>query len=83
MTEPITGRDLIDAGLPQGKWFKEALAAANGAVQQGESRERAMEIAARFRPAPATPLKAPGTTPFFENIEAATPAELDLSLIHI
>ena len=77
MTEPITGRDLIDAGLPQGKWFKEALAAANGTLQQGESRERAMEIAAQFRPPPVTPLKAPGATPFFENIEAATPAEQD------
>jgi tRNA-splicing ligase RtcB len=70
MTEILSGQDLIDAGLRQGKWFGRALAAANDVLERGGSRDEALEVARGFEPAPAVPLHAAGSLPFFANIEA-------------
>jgi tRNA-splicing ligase RtcB len=70
MTEILSGQDLIDAGLRQGKWFGQALAAANVVLEQGGTQADAFAVALSFQPAPSVPLHAPGTVPFFANIEA-------------
>lgn len=75
MTITISGQDLIDAGLRQGRWFKPALEAANSAIAQGESFNAALAIAAGFAPPPALALREPGELPFYANIEAETPEE--------
>ncbi|BCB22050.1 RtcB family protein [Bosea sp. ANAM02] len=75
MTITISGQDLIDAGLRQGRWFKPALEAANSAIAQGESFNAALAIAAGFAPPPALALRTPGALPFYANIEAETPEE--------
>ena len=73
MTEIMSGQDLIDAGLPQGKWFGEALRAANAVLEQGGSHDEAMEVARSFLPPPAAPLRARDALAFFANIEADGP----------
>ncbi|MCH9809362.1 MAG: RtcB family protein [Alphaproteobacteria bacterium] len=75
MTETITGKDLINAGMRQGKWFKPALEAANAALANGGSIEVAIAAAKEFEPAPTTPLRAAGELQFHENITAETPDE--------
>ena len=75
MTEILSGQDLIDAGLRQGKWFGRALAAANAVLEQGGSQAEALDVARGFEPAPSIRLHAPNTVPFFSNIEADSPEE--------
>lgn len=76
MTETLSGQDLIDAGLRQGKWFGRALQAANAALEQGQSLEKALELARSFEPAPTIPLLASGALPFYSNIEAENDDEV-------
>lgn len=45
MVEVLSGRDLIDAGLAQGKWFGKALAEANAVLERGGSMDEAMNVA--------------------------------------
>ncbi len=75
MSETLTGKDLIEAGMTQGKWLGEALTAARKALSDGSTRQDALALAMTFQPPAALPLKAPGASPFFENIEAETEDE--------
>ncbi len=75
MTEVLSGQDLIDAGIRQGKWFGRALAAGNAVLEKGGSFEEAIAVARSFEPPPAAPLYEVGTVPFHLNIEAETPEE--------
>lgn len=75
MTEVLSGQDLIDAGVRQGKWFGRALAAGNALLEKGGSFEEAIAVARAFEPPPATPLLLAGAVPFHLNIEAETPDE--------
>ena len=75
MTEILSGQDLIDAGMPQGKWFGKALAAANAVLDSGGSQGDALEAARAFAPPPALPLHAAAAMPLHLNIEAETPDE--------
>ena len=76
MIEVLSGQDLIDAGLRQGKWFGRALSAANDALEQGRTREEAFAVARGFEPPPALGLHQPGAVPFFSNVEADSPDEV-------
>ncbi|MFI0843313.1 RtcB family protein [Mesorhizobium sp. IMUNJ 23232] len=75
MTETMSGQDLINAGLAQGKWFGKALVAANAVLERGGSLDEALETARGFAPPPSTPLRIAGQLPFHVNIEAETPDE--------
>ncbi len=75
MTEILSGQDLINAGMRQGKWFGKALQAANAELQRGGSADDALAAARTFEPPPATPLRPAGAVSFHENIEAETPDE--------
>jgi tRNA-splicing ligase RtcB len=75
MTEILSGQDLINAGLRQGKWFGQALMAANEVLERGGTQAEALAVAESFQPPPAMPLHAPGAVPYFANIEADSPDE--------
>ena len=75
MSETISGQDLIDAGLRQGKWFGPALAAANTVLAQGGTQAEALDVARGYEPPPTIRLHAPGAVPFFSNIDADTPED--------
>ena len=75
MTEILSGQDLIDAGMQQGKWFGKALAAANAVLENGGSQGDALEVARAFAPPPALKLHAADSMPLHLNIEAETPDE--------
>jgi len=70
MTEIVSGQDLIDAGMHQGKWFAQALVAANAVLEKGGSHQDAIEAARAFAPPPAMPLHASGALPLHLNILA-------------
>lgn len=70
----ITGRDLIEWGYPQGKWFGAAIAAANDAVANGRDPHEAIK---GKMPPPVTPLRASGSRPYFLNIRAEEPVEAE------
>lgn len=70
MSKVVSGQDLIDAGLRQGRWFAQALTAANAVLERGGSLDEALGVARGFAPAPAMPLQAAGGVPFHVNIEA-------------
>ncbi|PSJ57665.1 RNA-splicing ligase RtcB [Mesorhizobium soli] len=72
----MSGQDLIDAGMAQGKWFGKALSAANAVLERGGSFEQALETARGFAPPPARTLHASDAVPFHMNIEAETPEEM-------
>lgn len=76
MTEVMSGQDLIDAGMRQGKWFGEALVAANAILESGGSQEEALVVARGYEPPPPVALRGMGDVSFHENIEAETPEEL-------
>lgn len=75
MYETIKGRELIAAGLPQGKWFADAIAAANAVLERGGAREAAVSAALAFAPPPPLALREADALSFHANIEAETPAE--------
>ncbi|MCG7507738.1 RtcB family protein [Mesorhizobium retamae] len=75
MVEVLSGQDLIDAGLAQGKWFGKALAAANAVLEGGGSMDQAMQVAQGFAPPPVIAPHPAGSVPFHVNIEAETPEE--------
>lgn len=70
---PITGRDLINWGYPQGSWFGAAIAAANEALSSGRDPHEAIKAA---MPPPSIPLRA-AALPYFLNIRAEDEAEAD------
>jgi RNA-splicing ligase RtcB len=77
MVEIVSGQDLIDAGMPQGKWFRPALDAANKVLNDGGSMSAAMATALAFRPAPTVPLKTDGDVEIYSNIRAENVFEQD------
>lgn len=77
MKDVISGQDLIDAGFTQGNWFRHALAAANAVLRDGGSFADGIASAKAFAPGPTIPLKVPGATPFFMNIESDNDDERD------
>ncbi|GGA94979.1 RNA-splicing ligase RtcB [Brucella endophytica] len=76
MIETLSGQDLIDAGLLQGKWFRDALDAGNAVLRSGGSREAALAAALEYQPAPTLPLKGAGDIDIHVNIRAENAAEL-------
>jgi RNA-splicing ligase RtcB len=70
MIEVMSGQDLIDAGMPQGKWFRPALEAANKVLGDGGSNADALAAARAFQPAPTLPLQHAGDVPIHVNIRA-------------
>lgn len=77
MTKIISGQDLIDAGLSQGAWFREAIEASNAALRQGATFDEALSTARGFQPKPALELRTAGDIPIHANIRAETPFEQD------
>ena len=70
MVEVLSGQDLIDAGMAQGKWFRDALDAGNEVLARGGSHDEAIATARGFEPPPAILLHAQGAVPYHVNIEA-------------
>lgn len=70
----ITGKELIEAGVPQGRWFGKALAEAEAALAQGATREAAVAAALAVVPRELK-LHPAGMLPFHVNIEAETADE--------
>lgn len=75
MTEILSGQDLINAGFEQGRWFREAILAANKVLAAGGTLDQAITRAKDFAPAPALSLRAVGELPFYMNIEASNDIE--------
>jgi RNA-splicing ligase RtcB len=72
--ETITGRDLIGWGLPQGKWFGAAIAAANDALARGDDPKAA---ALAEMPPPAIPLRPIHERAYHLNIRAEDEIEAE------
>ncbi len=76
----ITGKTLIDWGFEPGKWFGDAIAAANNARRAGFSDDEIQEIVAGFVPKPAVLDDAlqirTNTIPFGLFLDAETPDEI-------
>lgn len=77
MTEVMSGQDLIDAGMSQGKWFRDALEAANRVLSDGGSTADALAVARGYQPGPTLPLKAPNDVMIHMNIRAEDAFEQD------
>lgn len=77
MTDVMSGQDLIDAGMSQGKWFRPALDAANRILAEGGSTKDALEAARGFKPGPTLPLKGENDVDIFVNIRAEDSLEQD------
>lgn len=73
----MSGQDLIDAGLIQGKWFREALEAANQVLGSGGSTADALAVARKYQPGPTLPLRAPNDVLIHMNIRAEDALEQD------
>ncbi|MCR5889912.1 RtcB family protein [Hymenobacter sp. J193] len=67
----VTGKDLLNLGLPAGKWFKEALEHINTHALAGDDLLAYLDT---VKPAPIIPLLA-APVPFHENIRADTAVE--------
>lgn len=65
----LTGRDLIDAGIKPGKWFPQAIDAANRILGDGGDREAAIAAARDVEPK-VIPVRARGAVDFNVNIVA-------------
>lgn len=70
MTNIITGKDLVAAGMEPGRWFSKALASANAVLSEGGSLEVALQAARNHAPAPVMKLQAEGDVVIHVNIEA-------------
>ncbi|KQZ16083.1 hypothetical protein ASD44_16405 [Mesorhizobium sp. Root554] len=66
----MSGQDLIDAGLAQGRWFGKALAEANAVLERGGTMDQALQVAQGFAPPPTIALHDAGSVPFYMNIRA-------------
>lgn len=77
MIEVVSGQDLIDAGMPQGKWFRPALDAANTVLREGGSMDAALTAARAFQPGPTLALRMTGNIAIYSNIRADDTAEQD------
>jgi len=70
MTNIITGKDLVLAGMEPGRWFGAAIASANVVLSQGGDMETALKAALTHAPAPVMKLKDAGDVTIHLNIEA-------------
>ena len=77
MTKIMSGQDLIDAGMSQGKWFRDALDAANRVLSDGGSEVEALAAARGHQPGPALPLRATNDVAIHMNIRAEDAHEQD------
>jgi tRNA-splicing ligase RtcB (3'-phosphate/5'-hydroxy nucleic acid ligase) len=77
MIEVMSGQDLIDAGMSQGKWFRPALEAANKVLSEGGSTASALDAARAFQPGPTIPLRAVNDVDIHMNIRAEDAFEQD------
>ncbi|MDO6964617.1 RtcB family protein [Rhizobium alvei] len=77
MIEIVSGQDLINAGMSQGKWFRHALVAANKVLEQGGSMADALATARTFAPGPTLPLKLENDVEIHMNIRAEDEFERD------
>lgn len=77
MKQVMSGQDLIDAGMGQGKWFRDALDAANKILSEGGSMEGALEAARAFQPGPTLALQAGNDIEIYSNIRAENAFEQD------
>lgn len=75
MIKTLSGQDLINAGLLQGKWFRDALDAGNGILRAGGSHDAALAAAMACQPAPKLPLKGERDINIHMNIRAENAAE--------
>jgi len=73
----MSGQDLIDAGMSQGKWFRPALDAANAVLSKGGSVTDALEAAKAFQPGPTLALRADNDIEIYSNIRAENAFEQD------
>ncbi len=77
MTGVMSGQDLIDAGMSQGKWFRAALEAANKVLSDGGSTADALAAARGYQPAPTLPLRSGNDVAIHMNIRAENTQEQD------
>jgi tRNA-splicing ligase RtcB len=77
MIEVLSGQDLIDAGMSQGKWFRPALDAANKILGEGGAVSDALNAARAFQPGPTLALKTDSDIDIYSNIEAENAFEQD------
>jgi RNA-splicing ligase RtcB len=77
MVKVVSGQDLIDAGMLQGKWFRPALDAANKVVSENGSMDEAMAAARTFQPGPTLALRTSGDIEIYSNIRAENSFEQD------
>ncbi|MDJ0614868.1 MAG: RtcB family protein [Rhizobiaceae bacterium] len=70
----MTGKKLIEAGMRQGPWFKDALPLANKMLSEGASLNDAIAAALKLQPE-QLPLRKVGDVSYHLNIEAADEAE--------
>ena len=76
MTEILSGQDLIDAGMRQGKWFRPALCRGQRGAGAGRLAEEACAVAARaFEPPPAIRCMRPAPCPSSATSRPRTPEE--------
>jgi RNA-splicing ligase RtcB len=73
MTQKITGRDLINAGLRPGDWFGRALSAGNSVLASGGSYDAAIEAARSITP--TLPLRRKPEVEIHANIRAENAIE--------
>ena len=73
----ISGKTLIDWGLKPGRWFPEAIEAANAVLANGGDEAAARREAERFAPAPAVGLRAPGALGYSVNMTPEGEDEID------
>ncbi len=71
----ITGKDLIGWGFRPGKWFPQAIAAANELAAEGADEATMRAAVATFAPPEPLDLSVSGETPLSVNIEAENEAE--------
>lgn len=77
MIEILSGQDLIDAGMSQGKWFRPALDAANKRLSEGGSVADALEAAKAFQPGPTLALRTDNDIEIYCNIRSDNAFEQD------
>jgi RNA-splicing ligase RtcB len=77
MIEVVSGQDLINAGMPQGKWFRPALDAANQVLSEGGSMDAALAAARAFQPGPTLALRTESDIDIYSNIRAENAFEQD------
>jgi tRNA-splicing ligase RtcB (3'-phosphate/5'-hydroxy nucleic acid ligase) len=75
----IDGNTLIALGFAPGKWFKDAIAAANAAEASGADAAAIRRIIEEYAPPPVEVmrLRAPDSVPYHRNIRAEDPVETE------